>query len=144
MTAAPDDGGHGETPTEDLEDLYENAPCGYLSMQPDGRIFKANTTLAAWTGLQSAQIVGKRLRDLLTVGSRIFYETHYAPLLALQGYFNEVSVDLKTASGDKLPVFANATERRDADGRLLFTRLTIFKAAERRRYEQQLVDARGG
>jgi len=35
-------------PAEDFEDLYENAPCGYLSLAPDGHIAKANKTLADW------------------------------------------------------------------------------------------------
>ena len=129
-------------PAEDLEDLYENAPCGYLSMRPDGRVFKANATLASWTGLAAAQIVGKPFLDLLTVGARVFYETNPAPILALRGRFDEVSLDLKMADGGKLPIFANAVERRDPQGRLVFVRLTIFKAAERRRYERELVEAR--
>jgi len=131
-----------DAPAEDLEDLYENAPCGYLSMRPDGRIFKANATLGTWTGLSGAQLVGKRLPDLLTVGTRIFYETHTGPLLSLQGCFNEASLELRTVAGEVLPVFVNAVQRRGDDGRLLFTRLTIFKAAERRRYERQLIEAR--
>lgn len=72
---------------EDLVDLYENAPCGYLSMAPDGRIFKANATLARWLGFPADALIGKRLRDLLTVPGRIFYETNFAPLLRLQGGF---------------------------------------------------------
>lgn len=127
---------------EDLEDLYENAPCGYLSMQPDGRISKVNATLAAWTGLKASEMVGKRLQDILTAGTRIFYETHAAPLLSMQGYYNEVALDLKTAAGKHLPVFANAVRRQSADGRLLFTRLTLTQAQERRRYEHELVEAR--
>ena len=129
-------------PVEDLEDLYENAPCGYLSLQPDGRISKANATLARWTGFSPDQLLTMRFYDLLTIGTRIFFETHYAPLLIVQGAFDEVSFDLKTAQGDTMPVFASAVERRDAAENLLFTRLTIFKAAERRSYERQLVEAR--
>jgi sigma-B regulation protein RsbU (phosphoserine phosphatase) len=30
---------------DDLEDLFENAPCGYVSTRPDGRITKVNHTL---------------------------------------------------------------------------------------------------
>jgi sigma-B regulation protein RsbU (phosphoserine phosphatase) len=60
----------------------------------------------------------------------------------MQGFFNEVALDLVTAEGKKLAVLANALERRDTKGNLLFTRLTIFPAAERRRYERGLVDAR--
>jgi PAS domain-containing protein len=34
----------------DLEDLFENAPCGYISAQPDGRILRVNHTFLDWTG----------------------------------------------------------------------------------------------
>ncbi|MGO7419835.1 ATP-binding protein [Rhizobium ruizarguesonis] len=129
-------------PAEDLEDLYENAPCGYLSLQPDGRIVKVNRTLSTWIGIPAEQLLGKRLRDLLNTSGRIFYETHFAPLLRMQGFFNEVALDLVTADGRTLPVLANAMERRAEDGALLFTRVTMFQAAERRRYERELLEAR--
>ncbi|ASR07639.1 PAS domain-containing sensor histidine kinase [Rhizobium leguminosarum bv. viciae] len=129
-------------PAEDLEDLYENAPCGYLSLQLDGRIVKVNRTLSTWIGIPAEQLLGKRLHDLLNTSGRIFYETHFAPLLRMQGFFNEVALDLVTVEGKKLPVLANAMERRAQDGALLFTRVTMFQAAERRRYERELVEAR--
>ena len=127
---------------EDLEDLYENAPCGYLSLQPDGRIVKVNATFATWLGFTREQLAGKRLHDLLSVAGKIFFETHFAPLLRMQGYFNEVALDLVTQQGRALPVLLNAAERRDAQGRHLFTRLTVFNATDRRRYERELVAAR--
>ncbi|MDB5407175.1 MAG: histidine kinase, partial [Rhodospirillales bacterium] len=129
-------------PTENLEELYENAPCGYFSIQTDGRIFKVNATFATWVGFSQEQLIGKRLHDLLNVAGRIFYETHFAPLLRMQGFFNEVALDFVTRQGERLPVFVNAAERRDAEGRHLFTRLTVFNATDRRRYERELVEAR--
>lgn len=129
-------------PVEDLADLYENAPCGYLSVRPDGRICKSNSTFSAWIGFTPDELLGKRLHDLLNVAGRIFYETHFAPLLRMQGYFNEVALDLVTRGGDRLPVLVNAAERRDADGTHALTRLTIFNATDRRRYERALVEAR--
>lgn len=128
--------------SEDLEDLYENAPCGYLSLRPDGRIVKVNQTLCTWLGKSSEQMVGKRLRDLLNVAGSIFYETHFAPLLRMQGFYHEVALDMVRADGTKLAVLANAAERKEEDGNLLFTRLTIFQATERRRFERELVDAK--
>ncbi|HWY75644.1 MAG TPA: PAS domain-containing sensor histidine kinase [Verrucomicrobiae bacterium] len=127
---------------EDLEDLYENAPCGYLSLDPGGRIFKVNKTLCTWVGYAPEHLVGKRLGDLLNIAGRIFYETHIAPLLRMQGFFNEVALDLVNQNGDRLPVIANATERRAADGSVISTRLTLLKATDRRRYERELLDAR--
>ncbi|MBB3428415.1 sigma-B regulation protein RsbU (phosphoserine phosphatase) [Rhizobium sp. BK312] len=127
---------------EDLDDLYENAPCGYLSLAADGAIVKANRTLAAWLGMQGFDLLGKRFYDLLNVPGKIFYETHFAPLLRMQGYFNEVALDLVGPDGRKLPVLANAAERRSSDGGVQFTRITLFQAADRRRYERELVDAK--
>lgn len=126
---------------EDLEDLYQNAPCGYISLGPDGRIVKSNRTFSVWTGHDQQVLRGKKLRDLLNIAGAIFYETHFAPLLRMQGFFNEVALDLITADGERLAVLANAVERRDDAGGVLFTRLTIILATERRRYERDLVEA---
>ena len=127
---------------EDLEDLYENAPCGYLSLEPSGRIFKVNKTLAIWIGHAPEQLLGKKFHDLLNIAGRMFYETHIAPLLRMQGFFNEVAIDLITAKGDRLPVIANAAERRDTEGKAISTRITFLKAIDRRRYEEELLEAR--
>ena len=131
-----------QPPTEDLEDLYENAPCGYLSLSPDGHIVKANKTLVDWIGSSSEALLGVPFHKILTFGGRIAYETHLAPLLRLQGFVNELAFDLLRADGSKIPIIANAAEKRDAEGRHSFTRITLFKAVERRSYERGLIDAR--
>ena len=127
---------------EDLEDLYENAPCGYLSLRTDGRIAKANQTFCRWTGYAPDELIGKRLHDFLNIAGRIFYETHFAPLLRMQGFFNEVALDLVKKDGEPFPVLVNAAERKNAEGRPLFIRLTVFNATDRRRYERELLKAR--
>jgi sigma-B regulation protein RsbU (phosphoserine phosphatase) len=129
-------------PIDDYRDLFENAPCGYLTIGSDGRITKVNATLAAWTGFDADKIVGRRLHQFLNMAGRIYYETHIAPLLRMQGFFNEFALDFETAAGERLPVIANAAERRDADGAVQFTAVVVIKATDRRRYERQLVDAR--
>jgi sigma-B regulation protein RsbU (phosphoserine phosphatase) len=129
-------------PSEDLADLYENAPCGYLSISPDARIVKVNRTLTGWLGAAAEGLVGQPFHSLLSFGGRIAYETHLAPLLRLQGFVEELALDLLCADGGKLPVIANAAEKRGPDGRHLFTRLTLFRAVDRRTYERGLVAAR--
>ena len=129
-------------PVEDLADLYENAPCGYVSLSPDGRVVKLNRRLADWLGWDAEDLVGKPIHDLLSFGGRIAFETHLAPLLRIQGFVNELALDLLQSDGLKLPVIANANEKRDSEGRHQFTRLTLFKAVDRRSYERGLIDAR--
>jgi sigma-B regulation protein RsbU (phosphoserine phosphatase) len=125
----------------DLEDLYENAPCGYLSLGPDGKVIRVNATLCNWLGKTAGELIGTRLRDLLNVAGSIFYETHFAPLLRMQGFFEEVALDLVKADGGTMPVLANAAERRISD-ELVLTRVTLFRAPQRRRHERELADAR--
>lgn len=128
---------------DDPVELYENAPCGYLSTLPDGTIVKANQTFLSWTGFDRDELVGRRrLQDLFPVGDRIFYETHWAPLLRMQGTVREIAVELVGHGGDRLPVLANAVLKRDPDGHPQIVRTVLFDARERRAYEQELVAAR--
>jgi PAS domain S-box-containing protein len=128
---------------ETAEELYESAPCGYLSTLPDGTIIRANQTFLTWIGMERQDLVGhKCFQDLLSVGAKIFYDTHLAPLLRMQGFVNEIAVDLTCADGHALPVLANMLQKRDANGRPMVHRITLFNATDRRKYERELLLAR--
>ena len=72
---------------DDPEELYENAPCAYLSTLPDGTIVKTNRTFRTWTGYDHEALMGRRrFQELLSRGDRIFYDTHFGPALAMQGW----------------------------------------------------------
>ncbi len=99
-------------------------------------------TLAGWLGRVGSDFIGRRFQDFLNIPGKIYYETHFAPLLRMQGFFNEVALDLVRADGSPLPVLVNAVERRDDAGALRFIRITVFNASDRRRYERELLEAR--
>ena len=128
---------------ESAEELFEHAPCGYLSTLPDGTILRVNTTFLEWTGTRrDLLLTGTRLQTLLTIGSRIYYETHYAPLLRMQGFVNEVALEIVRGDGRTMPVLVNSRQKRDEDGTPLFNRITLFDSTDRRRYERELLLAR--
>ncbi|MEN3366032.1 MAG: hypothetical protein V7606_3306 [Burkholderiales bacterium] len=128
---------------EDVDDLYENAPCGYISALPDGTIVKANTTFLNWTGYRLDEIVDrKRFQDLLPVPGRIFHDTHYTPLLHMQGYTKELAFEVICEGGRRIPVLLNSTLKRDDNGNPLLIRTTLLDARGRRAYEQELLAAR--
>lgn len=129
-------------PIDDFEDLFDNAPCGYLSAGPAGRITRVNSTFCKWLGRDKTEIVGQRFQDFLNIAGKIYYETHFAPLMRMQGFFDEVALDLVRADGYSLPTLVNAIERRDESGHLRFIRITVFNASDRRRYERELLEAR--
>lgn len=148
VSGSPEDGSTQETVFTSLledsaEDLYENAPCGYLSTLLDGQIAKINTTLLRWLGYTRDQLVGRRsFADLLTVGGRMYHETHFAPLLGMQGEVGGVALELQAADGTRLPVLVNSAVKTSAAGEPLLIRTMIFDARDRRAYERELLRAR--
>jgi len=133
----------GELIEDTAEDLFENAPCGYLSTRPDGTILRVNRTFETWTGLRREELlVTRRFQDLLSPGGRIYHETHYAPLLRMQGSVREIAVEIVRADGTRLPALINSVLHSDEQGRPQRVRTTVFDATDRRSYEQELMRAR--
>ncbi|MGA8210571.1 MAG: SpoIIE family protein phosphatase [Nocardioidaceae bacterium] len=128
---------------DDPEQLYDRAPCGYLSTTPDGLIVKANATFADMSGYPSVELVGsRRFVDLLSPGGRIYHETHYAPMLSMQDRVREVAFDLVRSDGRRRPVLVNAVLERASDGSPRVVRVAVFDATQRREYEVELLAAK--
>lgn len=121
--------------------MYEHAACGLVTTELDGTIIKANTTFCQWLGVTAEDMLyTQRIQDLLTVGGRVFHQTHWAPLMQLQGRVAEIQLDLKDAQGAVLPMLVNAS-RIDYKQKQ-YDQLAFIQAADRKSYEQELVKAR--
>ncbi|MFF1708598.1 PP2C family protein-serine/threonine phosphatase [Streptomyces sp. NPDC058268] len=128
---------------DSAEDLYESAPCGYLSTLMDGTIAKVNTTLLNWLGMEREAVVGRaRFTDLLTVGGKLYHETHFAPLLRMQGELRGIALEMKGADGSRLPVMVSSVIKHGGEGDPLLIRTTLSDASDRRAYEQELLHRR--
>ena len=123
---------------ENFEDFFEHALCGFIIADTQGSIIRVNPRVASWTGHNTDEIKAKRFSDLLSVGGKIYYETHLWPLLRMQGFFDEVVLEIKGNTNDKLKVLVNAIERRDQHGNPLSIWFTILKASDRLQYEKNL------
>ncbi|WP_158270266.1 diguanylate cyclase [Mycetocola zhujimingii] len=122
----------------DFEELFEHAPCGYLVTDADGTITAANTTFLRMVGLTPADVTGRSFQSLLTVGSRLFHETRYLPVLRLRGRVDEIALSLLCADGSTLPTLVNGVQA-DESGEV---RIAVFDSTERRDYERELLTAR--
>ncbi|MFF9007548.1 PP2C family protein-serine/threonine phosphatase [Streptomyces goshikiensis] len=128
---------------DSTEELYECAPCGYLSTLMDGTIAKINKTLLDWLGLEREAVVGRmRFTDLLTMGGKLYHETHFAPLLRMQGELGGVALEIRKADGVRMPVLVSSVVKHGAMGEPLLIRTTFFDARDRRAYEEELLRAR--
>ena len=117
------------------------APCGFLSFNDEGRILGANQTLISLLGCgDRSDLEGKPVESIFTVAGKIFYQTHFFPLLKLQGKAEEIFFSLRGPSGDQVPVICNA-ERKAENGAWIILCI-LFPIAQRSRYEQELLEAR--
>jgi len=125
-----------------LEDFWENSPCGHLIAKPDGRIVRVNATLIRWLGYDRNALQGRLFSDLFTAGGRIHYDTHFGPLLRMSGELNGVTLDLVTADGARLPMFLTANVKIGPGGQPELLRIIAVDAADRRSYERELLEER--
>ncbi len=112
---------------------WDAAPCGLLVLAQDGTVRAVNRSVLGWLDCEASDVVGRRLPDLFSVGGRIYWETHLAPLLRVESRLTEVAVDLK-APGGNLPVLLTAV----ADSPAGPVRVALSTAAGRAHYEREL------
>jgi sigma-B regulation protein RsbU (phosphoserine phosphatase) len=121
--------------------LYDAAPCGLMLTAVNGVILRVNSTLCRWIGRERHDLENKvKVQDLLTMGGRIFHQTHWAPLLQIQGSVAEVKLELLHQDGRRIPMVLNAQSRRHPEG--AFHEIALFVAEDRHKYEHELVLAR--
>ncbi|MBU6402435.1 MAG: PAS domain S-box protein [Verrucomicrobia bacterium] len=120
-----------------IEDLYNQAPCGYHSLDAQGRLVAINDTELAWLGYAREELVGrKRFSELLTAPSQGLFAEQFARLQQ-QGCVQDLEFQLVRRDGSVLSVLLNATAVRDAAGRFQMTRATVFDITERKQAEEE-------
>lgn len=119
----------------------EAAPCGLMQTTADGTFLHVNRTFCSWVGYERAALIGqRRFQELLTMGGRIFHQTHWNPLLQMQGSISEVKLDVVHRDGTKIPMVLNAL-RHDNRG-IVVDELAAYVARDRDKYEQELLLSR--
>lgn len=131
-----------EVVDDDLVELYEQAPCGYLSVTPDGVIIRVNLTFGGWSGRTVEELLGQRFASLLAVGSQIFYETRCLPTLLLAGELREVLLVMERPGQEALPILVNVDAVLDDQAQPRLMRIAVFDASARQDYERELLGAR--
>jgi PAS domain S-box-containing protein len=125
---------------DSVDDRLTAAPCGFLSFAQDGAVTWTNETLVEMLGYERDELVGQHVERILTVGSRIFYQTHWFPLLRLHGRAEEIFLMLRAKDGEEIGVLVNAVRRER--GQALEYDCVTMRVRERQKYEDELLRAR--
>lgn len=128
--------------TAELSDLYNNAPCGYHSLNKDGVFVHINDTELGWLGYTREELVGKvKFPDLLTPScAKTFYDIY--PKFIEIGKVNDLEYDMVRRDGSVISVLLNATAITDDDGEFLLSRSTVFDFTERKHIDHELRSSR--
>ncbi|MDZ7960971.1 MAG: PAS domain S-box protein [Aulosira sp. DedQUE10] len=129
------------TYTRELADLYNNAPCGYHSLDTDGRFVNINDTELQWLGYSYEEIIGQRFIDYVTEASRLVFLHNY-PKFKNRGWIKDLEFDMVCKDGSILPILLNATAVKTEDGTYLCSRSSIFDIRDRKQTERELQESR--
>src|SRR5687768_15710652 len=123
-----------------MDELFDIAPCGVLLFDDGGKILKANATLTALLGYERDDLNGRSIDTILSLASRVFYNTHFFPLLKLHARADEIFLTLVSKAGRSVPVLSNAVCRTAAGD---VEHLVIFMpVVERKKFEEEILQAR--
>ncbi len=119
----------------EVETLYDLAPCGYHSLDVDGRFVRINRTELEWLGYSREEVLGRlKFSDLLAPESVARFRETF-PRFKEAGRIDGVEFDLVRKDGSRLPVALSAAAVYDGSGNYLMSRSTMFDITERRRAE---------
>ncbi|HEX8773230.1 MAG TPA: hybrid sensor histidine kinase/response regulator [Pyrinomonadaceae bacterium] len=123
-----------------MDDLLNTAPCGFVSFTDDGKVVEINATLLELLGYERSELEGKHVEAFLPAASRIFYQTHFFPLLRLHGKVEEIYLSLRSKAGEDTPVLVNAV-RRERGGTIV-NDCVLIPMRQRNQYEDEILHAK--
>jgi PAS domain S-box-containing protein len=129
-----------EDTLREVRDLYDNAPCGYHSLNADGVIVRMNQTELDWLGYKREEVVGKvKMTEILHPEDHSTYRKNFATFLE-QGYIRDQEHTFVRKNGSTFAVLLNATARYDDNGTFIMSRGIVTDITERKKIEQRLIE----
>lgn len=117
---------------DDLNDLYQNAPCGYHSIDRDGIFVRINDTELKWLGYSRGELIGNlRISDLITPAERERFNRQFS-LLKTRGWIKDFETEITCKDGSPFPILLNAAAVKDQNGNFIIGHITIYDITERK------------
>jgi phosphoserine phosphatase RsbU/P len=126
--------------SDQMDARMDTTLCGFLSFADDGTILAINATLSELLGYSVDGLTGQKLDVILTLASRIFYQTHFFPLLKLKGKAEEIYFSLRSKSGQDRPMLVNGIRLEQADRSV--NDCMFIPISQRIQYEDHILQAK--
>jgi phosphoserine phosphatase RsbU/P len=123
-----------------MNDLLNVVPCGILAFDDRGTIISMNKTLAAWLGYSCEELQGKSIESILSMPSRIFYQTHFFPLIKLHSKADEIFLTLMGNNKSEIPVLSNTIRQLRGENHV---NVSVFMPVfQRKKYEAEILESK--
>jgi sigma-B regulation protein RsbU (phosphoserine phosphatase) len=129
-----------EGPTiEHLQSIYDNSPCGLLTLSAHGEVLTYNQTFANWLGNDDTLKSHSKFTSVLSKGGRLYFQLFIEPMLRLHGVVNEISLEIETGNGKFDCLFSASPVPVKADQSACYN-VVVFKVTDRKKYETELLN----
>lgn len=124
--------------SDEVLDLYNNAPCGYFSITADGIITRINNTLLAWLQHSREEVVG-----IMNISNLFSESTHGSFFDRIETSQENLihNIDLKFIRKDHqtFPAISSASVQRNNDGSIKIIRCSVIDNADRKKAEDKIL-----
>jgi PAS domain S-box-containing protein len=130
-----------EARTKEISDLYNNAPCGYHSLGPDGTVLQMNDTELNWLGYSRAEVEGRmRLWDFMPPDTQERFHQRFAEFQQQSGWMTN-EWEVRSRGGETRCLLVNSEVVRDGQGNFLRSRSTALEITEHKRLERIVAES---
>ncbi len=114
----------------EIQDLYNNAPCGYHSLSKEGLFLRINDTELQWLGYRREEVVDRlHWVDVVTEQGKRRFAQNFSRFVEC-GEAHDQEYELVRADGSTRPVLVSATAVRDEAGNFVMSRSTVYDRTE--------------
>ncbi len=122
----------------EIQDLYDNAPCGYHSLDEDGIIRQINNTELGWLGYRREDVINKmKWSDFIAACCVQSYQANLACLVRT-GSIEDVEYVLVRKDGTQFHGLLSATAVVDVKRRFVMSRATLTNIDSLKKAERHL------
>lgn len=123
--------------TAEIQDLYDNAPAGYHSLDANGCFLRINQTELNWLGYSRDEVIGRPFSNFVTGKGLATFKENF-PIFKQRGWLQDVEIEFLRKDRSTFYVSVNAIAIKDENGSYLMSRSTVFDITARKRAEQAL------
>ncbi|MFJ7828483.1 diguanylate cyclase [Psychrobacillus sp. NPDC096623] len=90
-----------------MDKRWKNLPCGYVSMTPQGVILDVNDTFLEMGNYTRDNLISNHIESIMSVANKLLFHSYFYPFIQLNGYVDEIYLNLKGSTGTDIPVLFN-------------------------------------